>query len=73
MQMRRRFQPMVLGLPYRIAPSTVATLVPPTINVTPGGGVPVMGVMDADPPQTGVGGTIILAAPPTAGNGTVVC
>ena len=73
MQMRRRFQPMVDGLPYRIAPSTVAALVPPTIGAPGGEGVPVIGAFDADPPQTGVGATIILAPPPTTGPGTLVC
>jgi hypothetical protein len=69
MQMRRRFQPMVDGLPYRIAPSTVAALVSPTITAAPA----VMAAFDADPPQTGVGSTIILAPPTTGSGGTLVC
>jgi hypothetical protein len=73
MQMRRRFQPMVDGLPYRIAPSTVAVMVPPSIDAAPGGGAAVIGAFDADPPQTGVGATLIVAPPTTAGDGTLVC
>jgi hypothetical protein len=72
MQMRRRFQPMVAGLPYRIAPSSVAA-VAPAIAAAPSGTMPVMGACDADPPQTGIGATKILAPPPTGGNGTIVC
>jgi hypothetical protein len=72
MQMRRRFQPMVDGLPCRIAPSTVAA-VAATIAASPGGNMPLMGTCDADPPQTGIGGTRILSAPPKDSNGTLVC
>ena len=72
MQMRRRFQPMVVGLPYRIAPSSVA--VAPAVVVAPlGAGGVMVTPCDADPPQNGTGSTILLAPPPTSGNGTLTC
>jgi hypothetical protein len=75
MQMRRRFQPMVNELPYRIAPSSIAAVAPHTIAAPPGRGMPTERAFDTDMPQSGASTTapIILAAPPTAGDGTVVC
>ena len=74
MQMRRRFQPMVDGLPYRIAPSSVAVVAPPAIAAPPGAGVPVDELHLMRIRRKQVSATpIILAPPPTGGDGTIVC
>ena len=51
MQMRRRFQPMVDGLPYRIAPSSVAAVAPTTIAAPPAAGIPIMTAFDSPMPE----------------------
>ena len=66
MQIRRRFQPVVVGLPYRIAPSSMVEA-PPVIAPPPGTGTLVMASADADMAETGKS-TPIIVAPPTGGN-----
>ena len=60
MQMRRRFQPMVEGLAYRIAPSTIVGTTA-AIATTMGAGDAVMGALDTSPSQTAVASPISLA------------
>ena len=72
MRTRRRFQPTVDGLPYRIAPSTIEGVMA-DVATPPASDVPVMTPCDADPPQNGVGSPIIVAPPPTNGGGTLTC
>ena len=54
MRMRRRFQPIIDGLPYRIVPSTAADMIPGDMAAPPASVTPVMMPCDADPPQTGI-------------------
>jgi hypothetical protein len=75
MQTRRRFQPSVLGLPFRIAPSAVAVPVPAAIIAAPAAstaGGPVMSPGDSDIPVSGTPIPIILSGP-TGGDGTLTC
>jgi hypothetical protein len=82
MQMRRRFQPMVLGLPYRIAPSSLVVahaiaavssglVAPHAIAAQSGASVPIMSPCDSNPPQTGTPIPIILTGPTDGGDGTI--
>jgi hypothetical protein len=80
MQTRRRFQPSVLGLPLRIAPSAVAVPVPAAIIAAPAavalssGSVTTMNPGDSDIPDPGTTPIpIILSGPPGAGDGTITC
>jgi hypothetical protein len=65
MRTSRRFQPIVDGLPYRIAPSSVASVAP--VASAP---APIMTAFDTDMPQSGTStNPIILVGPPTSGAG----
>jgi hypothetical protein len=87
MRMRRQFRPIIDGLPYRIAPSSmvvaphvalmatqaVSLVHASSTNHAPSSGShgPTFSPDDTDMPETGTSTPIILAPPP--GNGTVVC
>jgi hypothetical protein len=73
MQIRRRFQPMVDGLPYRIAPSSVAAVTPPTVVAPPSAGMPIITAFDTSMPEGGTSTPIIVAPPTTSGGGTILC
>jgi hypothetical protein len=73
MRTRRRFQPTVDGLPYRIALSTAVAIIPADTAAPPASNGPTMTPYDADPPQTGTISPIIVAPPPTTGGGTLTC
>jgi hypothetical protein len=68
MRISRRFQPMLCGLPSRIAPSAVVAVAPVVsalaLTVT---------ARDSDTAQEGVGSQIILAPPPAGSPPTLVC
>ncbi len=73
MRTRRRFQPTVDGLPYRIALSTVAGVIPASVAAPPASDVPMMTPCDTDMPETGTSTPIILAPPTPPGGGTLTC
>jgi hypothetical protein len=85
MQMRRRFEPMVHGLPYRIAPSSIAGVAPAIVSTLsslvqalPGAAVPLASnpavmTADSDMPQTGTATPILVAPPLSTSNGTSIC
>ena len=79
MRTRRQFQPIVSGVPYRLAPSGL--LVASHVSLIASHAVPATHAIsathagsvahdDTDMPETGTPTPIILAPPPT---GTVVC
>jgi hypothetical protein len=70
---RRRFQPVVLELPFRIAPSAVAVAVPAAIAAIHPAGPPTMSPYDAEMPETGTSTPIIVAPPTSGGDGTLTC
>lgn len=79
MQTRRRFQPSVLGLPFRIAPSAVAVPVPVALVAAPAAvapsnaGVRTMSPDDSDIPDPGTTPIPIILSGPTGGDGTLTC
>ena len=68
MRISRRFQPMLCGLPSRIAPSAMAAVAPvvsaPALTVT---------ASDSDTTETGTFLPIIFTPPTTGNSGTLVC
>jgi hypothetical protein len=62
-------------LPYRIAPSAIAVVAPPTITAPSSAGMPIMSAFDTDMPQSGSSTDApIIVSPPTDGNsGTLIC
>jgi hypothetical protein len=73
MQRRRRFQPMVDGLPYRIAPSSVALMVPHAAAVIAPSSPPIVLPDDTDTPEGGTPIPITLDPPGGGGDGTILC
>jgi hypothetical protein len=77
MRTRRRFQPMIDGLPYRIAPSAVVVAAPVSLiaSATPPASpvIPTMLPGDSDPPETGTPTELLVAPPPSGGGGTLNC
>jgi hypothetical protein len=68
MRTRRRFQPMLYGLPVRIAPSAVVA-VAPVVRAN----AATVSAYDSDTAQEGVGSQIILAPPPGSVSPTLFC
>ena len=68
MQRHRRFQPLVDGLPYRIAPSSVAAMVLAVTSGPVSSSSPGMMAADTDMTQGGSSSGIIVA-PPGGGDG----
>jgi len=73
MRTRRRFQPILDGLPYRIALSTVVDMIPADMAAPPASDVPTMTPCDSDIPVTGTPIPIILGPPTSGGGGTLTC
>ena len=73
MQRRRRFQPMVDGLPYRIAPSSVAVVVPNAAAVIALSSAPMVTPDDTSMPEGGTPIPITLDPPGGEGTGTLLC
>jgi hypothetical protein len=79
MRTRRRFQPSVDALPFRIAPSAVAVPVPAAIIAAPAAIAasaaygPAMSPGDSDIPDPGTTPIPIILSGPTGGDGTLTC
>jgi hypothetical protein len=72
MRTRRHFQPIIDGLPCRIAPSAVAAA-SVSLVVSHGPSVPSMSPADTDMPETGVISPVLAGPPPSSGTGTLNC
>ena len=72
MRTRRHFQPMIHGLPYRIAPSGVVAA-PASLIVSAAHSIPSMSPADTNMSQTGTFTPVLAGPPPSTGTGTLAC